>query len=154
MDEKCNLRYPKLKIRMYRNVSCFNTSPKIPHNFQGIHHYIVNLWKGYVYSIIRYWHHTKGRVRVRKSKSGEKWNEKSVNDAYGVLLHRCCTSKLWSWKSQILHHGCTPKREICTWASWAFLQKLMHFKDFKWIFPYQRTPALIILFQHINKYGN
>ena len=27
------------------------------------------------------------------------------------------------------------------------------YKDFKCIFPYQRTPALVILFQHINKDG-
>ena len=26
--------------------------------------------------------------------------------------------------------------------------------DFKCIFHYQRTPALVILFQHINKHGN
>ena len=94
----------------------------------------------------------KGRVRIRKSKSGEKWNEQLVNDAYGVLLYRCCTSKLCSCNGQILHHGCALKRE--RWASWAFLPKLMHFKDFKWIFYYQCTPALVILFQHINKYGN
>ena len=30
----------------------------------------------------------------------------------------------------------------------------MHFKDFKCIFHYQRTTALVILFQHINKDGN
>ena len=30
--------------------------------------------------------HWKGRVRIRKSKSGEKWNEQFVNDAYGVFI--------------------------------------------------------------------
>ena len=30
----------------------------------------------------------------------------------------------------------------------------MHFKDVKCIFHYQRTSALVILFQHINKDGN
>ena len=30
----------------------------------------------------------------------------------------------------------------------------MHFKYFKWIFHYRRTPALVILFQHINKDGS
>ena len=29
----------------------------------------------------------------------------------------------------------------------------MNFKDFKCIFRYQRTPAQVILFQHINKDG-
>ena len=57
----------------------------------------------------------KGRVRIRKSKYGEKLNEKLLNDAYGILLYRCCTSKLCSWKCQILHHGCALKRE--RWAS-------------------------------------
>ena len=94
----------------------------------------------------------KGRVRIRKSKSGEKWNDQLVNDAYGVLLYRCCTSKVCSCKCQILHHGCALKRE--RWASWAFLPKLMHFKDFEWIFYYKRTQALAILFQHVNKYGD
>ena len=94
----------------------------------------------------------KGRVRIRKSTSGEKWNDQLVDDVYGVLLYRCWTSKLCSCKCEILHHGCALKRE--RWASWAFLPKLMHFKDFKWIFYYKRTPALVILFQHINKYGN
>ena len=93
----------------------------------------------------------KGRVRIRKSKSGEKWNEQFVNNAYVVLLYRCCTSKICSCRCQILDHGCALKRE--KWASWAFLPILMHFRDFKWIFHYQRTPALVILFQHINKYG-
>ena len=39
----------------------------------------------------------KGQVRIRKSKSDEKWNEQFVNDAYGVLLYSCCVSKLCSW---------------------------------------------------------
>ena len=44
---------------MYRNVSIINTSLKIIHNFQDIHHYIANLRKVYVYSIIRYCQHSK-----------------------------------------------------------------------------------------------
>ena len=46
INEKCNLQCPKLNMqnRMYRSVSFFNTSLKIPHDFQGIHHCIVNLW--------------------------------------------------------------------------------------------------------------
>ena len=94
----------------------------------------------------------KGRVRIRKSKSDEKWNDRFVNDAYGVILHRCCTSKLCSWKCQILHNRCAMKRE--RWVSYAFLRKLTHFKDFKCIFRYQRTQALVILLQHINKVGD
>ena len=94
----------------------------------------------------------KGRVRIRKSKSGEKWYEEFVNDGYGISLYRCCTSKLCSCKCQILHHGCALKRE--RWVSSVFLAKLVHFEDFKLILHYQRTPALVILFQHINKYGN
>ena len=94
----------------------------------------------------------KGRVLKRKSKSGEKWNEQLVNDAHGFFLYRCCTSKLCPCKCQILHHGCALKRE--RWASWAFLTKLMHFKDFKWIFYYQRTQTLVILFKYFDKYGN
>ena len=94
----------------------------------------------------------KGRVRIRKSKSSEKWNEPFVNDGYGILSNRCCTSKLCSCKCQILHHGCALKRE--SWTSWAFLPKLMHFNDFKCIFHYQRTPALVNLNQHFNKDGN
>ena len=44
MDGKSNLLSAKLKIHnmMYRNVY-LNTSPKISHNFQGIHHYILNI---------------------------------------------------------------------------------------------------------------
>ena len=47
MDEKWNFQCPKLNIykMIFRNVSFFNTSPKISHNFQDIHHYIINLWK-------------------------------------------------------------------------------------------------------------
>ena len=45
--KKCNLQGPKIKDkqRMYRNMLIFHTSlQKISNNFQGIHHYIVNLW--------------------------------------------------------------------------------------------------------------
>ena len=89
---------------------------------------------------------------MRKSKFGVKLNEKFLNDAYGVLLDRCYTSKLCSWKCQIMHHVCALKRD--RWASLAFLPKLTHFEDFKCIFHYQRTPALVILFQLINKGGS
>ena len=44
---------------LYRNLQkciIFNISPKISHSFQGIH-YMVNLWKQCVYSIVRYWYH-------------------------------------------------------------------------------------------------
>ena len=57
----------------------------------------------------------KGRVRIRKSKSGEKWNVQLVNDAYGVILYRCCTSKLCSYKCPILHNEWALKRE--RWVS-------------------------------------
>ena len=40
------------------------------------------------------WFAMKGRVRIRKSKSGEKWNKQFVNNAYGVLLYRCFTIKI------------------------------------------------------------
>ena len=102
-----------------------------------------------LYSIQAY---VKGRVHIRKSKSGEKWNDRFVNDAYGVIMHRCCTSKLCPWKCQILHDGCALKRE--RWVSYVFLPKLTYFKDLKYIFHYQRTPALVILLQHINKVGD
>ena len=95
---------------------------------------------------------TKGRVRIRKSKSGEKWNVQLVNDVYVVTLYRCCTSKLCSYKCQILHNWCALKRD--KWLPKAFLPKLTHFKDFKCIFQYQRTPALVILFQHTNNHGD
>ena len=49
----CNVWYTVDCTGMY----LFYTSPKIPHNFQGIHHYIVNLWAVCVHSIVRYWHH-------------------------------------------------------------------------------------------------
>ena len=43
--EKCILQCPKLNIqnKIYTNVSVFNTSPKIAHNFQEILPYFVNL---------------------------------------------------------------------------------------------------------------
>ena len=41
----------------------FYNSPKIPHNFHDIHYYIVNLWKFYVHSTIRYWHYAKFATR-------------------------------------------------------------------------------------------
>ena len=61
MDDKCNLQCRKLKIhsRIYRNVSFFNTLPKISHKLHGIHHCVVNLWKLCVCSIIRYLYHVK-----------------------------------------------------------------------------------------------
>ena len=58
---------------------------------------------------------SKGRVRIRKSKSGEKWNFQLVDDAYEIMLYRCCTSKFCSYKCQILHYGCALKRE--RWVS-------------------------------------
>ena len=90
----------------------------------------------------------KGRVRLRKSK----WNDRFVNDAYEVIMHRCCTSKLCSWKYQILHNGCALKRE--RWVSYAFFAQIDAFKGFKCIFHHQRTPAPVILLQHINKVGD
>ena len=77
MDEKYNLKYPKLKIHIwiYRNVS-FLKITKFFYNFQGIHHYASNLWQLCVYLIIRYWHHAKfatGRITicVRKQNSNK-----------------------------------------------------------------------------------
>ena len=59
MDEKWNLQCPKFTIhnRMYKKLSFFNTPPRISNNFQGIHHYNVNLWKLCGCSLIRYRHH-------------------------------------------------------------------------------------------------
>ena len=65
--DKWKCQCPNLRIynRIYRNVSFFNSSTKLFHNFQGIYHYIVNLWTFCVYSIIRYWHHAKFVTRCR-----------------------------------------------------------------------------------------
>ena len=61
MHKKCNLQCPKLKmhIRFFRNVSFFNTAPKLSYNFQDIHHYIVKLWQLCVCSMIArtWWRH-------------------------------------------------------------------------------------------------
>ena len=61
LGKKIILQCPKLKIdnRMYRNVSFVKTLSKISHDFQGIDHYIVNLWEYHVCSIVRNWYHTK-----------------------------------------------------------------------------------------------
>ena len=61
MDAKFYSQCPKVKInnRMYRDVSSHNTSLKLSKSFQGIRHHNVNLWKFFVCSIIRYWHHAK-----------------------------------------------------------------------------------------------
>ena len=54
--EKYKLQCPKLKLHkiIYGDLSFFNTSHKISHSFQGIYHYIVNLWECYVCSVISY----------------------------------------------------------------------------------------------------
>ena len=80
MDEKYNFQYPKLKThnRMYRSLSFFNNSPKISHNFHGIHHYIVNLWTFCVYSIIRYWQHAKFATGCRITMWAPKQNGRKV----------------------------------------------------------------------------
>ena len=60
LDEKCSLQCPKLKIhnKMHRNILFFVILYlNISHNFQGIHHYIVNLWQYFVSSIVLYSHH-------------------------------------------------------------------------------------------------
>ena len=52
----CNIQ----KRDIHRNLQkciIFNISPKISHSFQGIQHYMVNLWKHCVYLIVRYWYH-------------------------------------------------------------------------------------------------
>ena len=53
MDGRGNWHCQKLKIhnRIYKNASFFNTLPEISYDFQGIHNFIVNLWKLYVCSI-------------------------------------------------------------------------------------------------------
>ena len=58
MDEECHSQCPKFKLQdiIYRNVVCFDTSPKMSHNFHEIHHCIFNLWICYVYLEIHYWH--------------------------------------------------------------------------------------------------
>ena len=42
---------------MYNNVSIFNTSNKISHNFLGVHHYIIDIQDVYVCSVILYRYH-------------------------------------------------------------------------------------------------
>ena len=53
-----NVRKKRFSIEC-TGVYNFNTSPKISHNFQGIHHYIVNRWKFFVYSKIVLQKHAK-----------------------------------------------------------------------------------------------
>ena len=48
----------------------------------------------------------KGWVHIRKSKSGEKLNEQFVNDAYLVLMYRCCASK--SVSLRLYHSAYNP----------------------------------------------
>ena len=45
----------------------FNISPNISHTFQGIQQSIVNLWKYYMYSIVRYWYNAKFAMGRRKT---------------------------------------------------------------------------------------
>ena len=76
------------------------------------------------------------------------WWQIFVNDTYGFLLKRCCTSTLNSYEYQILHHGCALKRK-----KWTY-QTFLPFKDFKCVFRYQRSPTLVILSQHFNRNCN
>ena len=65
-NEMCNVQ----KKDIHRNLQkciIFNISPKMSHNFQGIQHYMVNLWKYYVYSKVRYWYHAKFTMGSRKT---------------------------------------------------------------------------------------
>ena len=58
------------KKDIHRNLQkciIFNSSPKIPHSFQGIRHYMVNLWKYCEYSTVRYWYHAKFATGRRKT---------------------------------------------------------------------------------------
>ena len=58
MDDKCNLRCPKLKIpnRICNKVSFLNILSKIPHNFHGIQHCIMNLREFCVPSNLKHKH--------------------------------------------------------------------------------------------------
>ena len=60
MDDKWNLQCPEKNI--YRNLQkcvIFYISPKISHGVQAIQHYMVNVWKYCVYSIVRCWYDAK-----------------------------------------------------------------------------------------------
>ena len=52
----CNVQKRDIHMNLQKCI-IFNISPKISHSFQGIQHYMVNLWKYCVYSIVRYWYH-------------------------------------------------------------------------------------------------
>ena len=52
MDDKCNLLCPEKRLRNLQKCIFFDISPKISHSFHGIQHYMVNLWKYCVYSIV------------------------------------------------------------------------------------------------------
>ena len=61
----CNVQ----KKDIHRNLQkciIFNIPPTVSHSFQGIQHYMVNLWKYCVYSIVRYWYHAKFAIGSRK----------------------------------------------------------------------------------------
>ena len=81
MDGNCNLQCPKVMIHnwMCRNAYCFTISPKISHHSQGIHHYILNLWKFCAYSIIRDWHHETSPDYNLSAKT--KWQKYVTQDA-------------------------------------------------------------------------
>ena len=67
MDDKWNLQCPEKNIhRNLQKCIIFNILPKISHSFQGIQHYMVNLWKYCVYSTVRYWYHAKFAMGSRK----------------------------------------------------------------------------------------
>ena len=54
----CNVQKKYIHRNLQKCIT-FNISPKISHSSQGIQHYMVNLWKYCVYSIVRYWYHAK-----------------------------------------------------------------------------------------------
>ena len=82
-----------IQSKIYTNVSVFDTSPKIAHNFQDGHPYFVNLWKVCVYSVIRNWYHAKKRPVA----------------GYNLRASSTSSTKLKQWMGQCVLSGPGPQ---------------------------------------------
>ena len=86
-----------------QNCAIFGTSHKMSNNFQGLPHYIVNLWEFSVRWIFRYWHCTKfatgGRITIcaLKQNSNKVWSKMKYILAWYPLSKICfiCVNRVY-----------------------------------------------------------
>ena len=127
--------------------------PKI---FHGVHHYIVNLWKSCVYSLVRYWHRTKelfatGRIikQWARNKMTNRCDSSCSISSFGIPIKSASFVITFTWNFHQLSLNFSKHDLYKIVRRWPILQsfarKCSRYQSPRWMCNLQFFTSLLLM---------